>query len=77
MHLSMHLAIAEQVSIDQPAGLRARYQKLVESCGDAMQAEHQIMDCLAEMIWQAQRSGTQYDAASYLACIDKKMGVGE
>jgi hypothetical protein len=77
MHFSMHLAIAEQVSIDQPAGLRGRYQKMVEHCGDAMQAQHHVMDCLAEMIWQSQRSGTQYDAASYLACIDNKMGAGE
>jgi hypothetical protein len=76
MHLSMHLAIAEQVSIDQPVGLRARYQRLAESCGDAMPAQHQIMDCLAEMIWQVQRSGAQYDAAAYLACIDRKLGAG-
>ena len=77
MHLSMHLAIAEQVSIDQPAGLRGRYQKMVEHCGDAMQAQHHVMDCLAEMIWQSQRSRTQYDGASYLACLDRKMGAGE
>ena len=77
MHLAMHLAIAEQVSIDQPAGMRERYRKMVEHCGGPMQAEHHIMDCLAEMIWQSQRSGMQYDAASYLACVDKKMGTGE
>ena len=77
MHLSMHLAIAEQVSIDQPAGLRGRYQKMVEHCGDAMQAQHRVMDCLAEMIWQSQRSRMQYDDVSYLACIDRKMGAGE
>jgi hypothetical protein len=76
MHLSMHLAIAEQVAIDQPAGLRARYQALCERCGDAMQAEHAIMDCLAEMIWQAQRGGTAYDGAAYLACVDRKLGAG-
>jgi len=76
MHLSMHLAIAEQRSIDQPAGIRARYQKMLEQCGDPMQAEHQIMDCLAEMIWQSQRSGMPYDAASYLRCLDRKMGAG-
>jgi hypothetical protein len=76
MHLSMHLAIAEQRSIDQPAGIRARYQKMLAQCGDPMQVEHQIMDCLAEMIWQSQRSGMQYDAASYLRCLDRKMGAG-
>ncbi len=49
---------------------------MLEHCGDAMQAEHQIMDCLAEMIWQSQRSGMQYDAVSYLRCLDRKMGAG-
>lgn len=77
MHLSMHLAIAEQVSIDQPAGIAARYRKLCAQTGDAMAAEHQLMDCLAEMIWQAQRSGLAYDAASYLACVDRKLGTGD
>ena len=76
MHLAMHLAIAEQVAIDQPAGLRERHRKLAERCGDAMQAEHKIMDCLAEMIWQSQRSGGAYDAVSYLQCLDRKLGTG-
>ena len=76
MHLSMHLAIGEQVSIDQPAGIRERYRKLVGRSGDTMDAAHQIMDCLAEMIWQAQRGGTAYDPAAYLACIDRKLGAG-
>jgi hypothetical protein len=77
MHLAMHLAIAEQVSIDQPAGISARHQKLVEQAGDAMEAEHRIMDCLAEMIWQSQRTGAQYDALSYLACLDRKAGENQ
>ena len=74
MHLAMHLAIAEQVSIDQPAGIRERHAALCAKHGDTMAAEHQLMDCLAEMIWQAQRSGTAYDAAGYFACIDGKLG---
>lgn len=76
MHLAMHLAIAEQVSIDQPSGVRARHRQLAKRCGDAMEAEHQIMDCLAEMIWQAQRAGVGYDVAAYLACLDRKLGAG-
>ena len=75
MHLSMHLAIAEQVAIDQPAGVRERHRLLAERRGDVMQAEHELIDCLAEMIWQAQRSGTAYDAAAYLACVDRKLGA--
>ena len=74
LHLSMHLSIAEQVSIDQPAGIRARYQQLLAQRGDAMLAQHEVMDCLAEMIWQAQRSGADYDPVAYLQCLDAKRG---
>jgi len=72
LHLSMHLALAEQLSIDQPAGVRDRHHRLLERCGDAMRAEHEMMDCLAEMIWQSQRSGVPYDPAGYLECLDRK-----
>ncbi len=73
LHLSMHVSIAEQLSIDQPVGVRTRYQKLLTRRGDAMQAQHEIMDCLAEMIWQAQRSGITYDPVAYLHCLDAKL----
>ena len=76
MHMAMHMAISEQLSINQPAGIRERYRKLVEHYGDSMQAQHEIMDCLAEMIWQSQRSGTDYDPVSYLHCLDRKAGAG-
>ena len=70
----MHLAIAEQVSIDQPAGIRKRYEQLLKRHGDAMNAQHDIMDCLAEMIWQSQRQGSEYSSAIYFNCLDAKLG---
>jgi hypothetical protein len=75
LHLSMHLAIAEQLSVDQPPGIRDRYQRLLRQHGDAMTAQHAIMDCLAEMIWQVQRHQTAFDSASYLHCLDHALGV--
>lgn len=75
LHLSMHLAIAEQLSVDQPPGIRDRYQRLLRQHGDAMTAQHAIMDCLAEMIWQVQRHQTAFDSASYLHCLDHTLGV--
>ena len=74
LHLSMHVSIVEQVSIDQPAGVRARYQQLLTQSGSDIDAQHAVMDCLAEMIWQAQRTQTAYDAESYLQCLDAKLG---
>lgn len=74
LHLAMHLSLAEQTSIDQPPGIRAHLERLAAKLGDRMAAEHAAMDCLAEMIWQAQRHGTPYDAALYLDCLERKGG---
>lgn len=73
LHMSLHLAVAEQLSIDQPGGLKQRYEALRGKTGDAHAAQHEVLDCLAEMIWQAQRSQAAPDAALYLACLDAKL----
>ena len=72
LHLSMHIAIREQVSIDQPVGVRSHHSTLAAKRGSVLDAEHDMMDCLAEMIWQAQRHRTAPDAAIYLACLARK-----
>lgn len=69
LHLSMHLALTEQLSIDQPKGVRAEYQRLLAAHADVHDAEHAVIECLAEMLWQAQRNGGAPDAAVYLACL--------
>ncbi len=74
LHLSMHLAISEQLSVDQPPGIRARYQRLFARHGDAMPAQHAVMECLAEMIWQVQRYQTAFDSVAYLRCLDQQLG---
>jgi len=73
LHLSMHLAITEQLSIDQPPGIRQRYETLCTQQGEEMRAQHEIMDCLAEMIWQAQRQGAAFDPTIYFNCLDEKI----
>ena len=72
LHLQMHLAIEEQVSIDQPPGIRDAVTALARKHDSAHDARHHVMDCLAEMVWNAQRHGTPYDNATYLDCILKK-----
>lgn len=72
LHLMMHLSISEQLSIDQPIGIRALYTKLAHHLGDEHRAQHEVMDCLAEMIWQSQRDGAPPDGAAYLACLEQK-----
>lgn len=71
LHLSMHLSIAEQISIDQPPGIRAAYQALAQRIGEH-DAHHQVMECLGEMIWASQRSGLPPDGAAYIECIRKR-----
>ncbi|HEX4781411.1 MAG TPA: DUF1841 family protein [Usitatibacter sp.] len=72
LHMSMHLAIEEQVSIDQPPGIRCAVEKLAARRGSMHDAQHDVMDCLAEVIWQAQRNGAGFDNATYLQCLDRK-----
>ena len=72
LHLGMHIAIREQISIDQPAGVREHHLALCTKFGSALVAEHEMMDCLAEMIWQSQRNQSAPDASIYLACLAKK-----
>ena len=72
LHLSMHLSIAEQVSIDQPPGIRAAYLALAQRLDSEHEAHHQIMECLGEMIWQSQRSELPPDGAAYIECIRKR-----
>ena len=71
LHLSMHVAIAEQLAIDQPPGIAVAFQRLQMKLASDHEARHKIMDCLGEMLWQSQRHGTPPDAVSYLACIYK------
>ena len=68
LHLSLHLAIADQISIDQPQGIRAAYQALRNRL-DVHEAEHTLLECLGEALWRAQREGGGIDAVAYMECI--------
>lgn len=70
LHLSLHLAIADQISIDQPHGIRAAYEAL--RCRlDVHEAEHAILECLGETLWNAQRQGGEMDANDYIERVRK------
>jgi hypothetical protein len=76
LHLSMHVAIAEQVSIDQPSGIRAAYLKLATRLGDDHAAVHEVMECLGEVVWSAQQSTVPMPpdemSARYLECLERR-----
>ena len=72
LHLSLHLAVAEQLSIDQPPGIRAQFERILAIRGDEHAALHAVFDCLGEMIWNAQRQRTPPDTELYLACLERQ-----
>ncbi|MDE2430817.1 MAG: DUF1841 family protein [Burkholderiales bacterium] len=72
LHLSMHLSIAEQVSIDQPSGVKAAFLKLSHKYQSEHEAHHQMMECLGEMIWNAQRTGQPPDGDAYMESLKKR-----
>jgi hypothetical protein len=69
LHMSLHLALHEQLSIDQPPGIARAFQALVARFQDRHEALHQALECLAETVWRAQRDGAPPDAAAYLECL--------
>lgn len=72
LHMSLHLAMMEQVSIDQPPGIRSLYEQLCKKTGNEHDATHEMMECLSETIWHAQRYQTELDQTLYLECLEKK-----
>jgi Domain of unknown function (DUF1841) len=71
LHLSLHLAVEEQLSIDQPPGIRSRYQELAARLGSEHDAKHRIVECLAETVWQAQRRRSAFDERVYFDCLTR------
>jgi len=69
LHMSLHLAIEEQLSIDQPTGIRAAFDGIQKKSADRHDALHAALECLGEMVWKSQRDGAAPDAQGYLDCL--------
>jgi hypothetical protein len=72
LHLSMHLSISEQCSIDQPQGIRQAVELLAARRNSLHEAHHEAMECLGQMLWESQRSGRPPDGAAYVECVQKR-----
>jgi hypothetical protein len=66
LHMGMHIAIREQVGSGRPAGILDLYQQLCRRAGEAHVAEHWMMECLGETLWEAQQAGREPDERIYL-----------
>ncbi len=74
LHMGMHISLGEQLASDRPPGIRILHQKITLKTGNAHEAEHQMMDCLGLVLWEAQRSGKMPDESAYLECMNKLSG---
>jgi hypothetical protein len=72
LHLSMHLSISEQCSIDQPRGIRQAVELLAAKRDSLHEAHHETMDCLGQMVWESQRAGRPPDGAAYIDCVQRR-----
>lgn len=73
LHMGLHMAVREQVSIDRPPGIRDLHRELQTRHGDLHRAEHMLMEALAETLWQAQRAGMPPDEGRYLALARRRL----
>ena len=69
LHMGLHISLHEQISTDRPAGIRTIYQKLQKKFSDAHETEHQMMECLTESLWLAQRNNTAPSEQDYLIAL--------
>lgn len=72
LHLSMHLSISEQCSIDQPPGIRQAVELLTARRGDLHTAHHEAMECLGSMLWESQRAGRPPDGQAYIDAVRRR-----
>ena len=73
LHMGMHIALREQVGSDRPAGIADLYRRTVETLGDRHRIEHEMMECLAEALWRAQRENRLPDEIAYLECLRRRL----
>jgi Domain of unknown function (DUF1841) len=66
LHLGLHLAVRDQIATDRPTGIRAAFWRILEQAPDMHTAEHMLLECLAETLWEAQRQGSPPDERVYL-----------
>ncbi len=74
LHLSLHLAIEEQLSINQPPGIREAFEQCQAKHGDRHAALHDVLEALGETTWRAQRDKAPLDGLAYVEAVRKKAG---
>jgi hypothetical protein len=73
LHMGLHLAVRDQISVDRPPGVRALLESLEARLGNAHDAEHALMESLAATLWEAQRSGRGPDEGRYMELARRRL----
>ena len=76
LHMGLHLAVRDQIATDRPPGIRKAFTAVAQRTGSAHEAEHRIIECLAEAMWEAQRSGRPPDESAYLEAVRRLAASG-
>jgi hypothetical protein len=71
LHMGMHVTIIEQISLDKPAGVRARFSQLLQKLRDEHEVQHKMMECLGQWLWQAQQSNSPPSEQDYLDYLQR------
>ena len=66
LHMGLHLAVRDQLTVDRPPGIRAAFDRVAKQSEDRHDAEHRVIECLAETLWEAQRDNRLPDESVYL-----------
>lgn len=74
LHMGMHIALQEQLVSNRPDGIRDLYRRIRQGMGESHAAEHLMMECLGETLWEAQRAGVEPDERVYLKRLRRLAG---
>jgi hypothetical protein len=71
LHMGLHLAVRDQLATDRPPGIRKAFDAVARRAGTTHDAEHQLIECLAETLWESQRANLPPDEMAYLARVQR------
>ena len=74
LHMGLHLGVREQVATNRPPGIAAIHKSLAQRHGDLHAAEHAMIECLAETLWEAQSAGQPPDERKYIERLSRLAG---
>jgi len=66
LHMGLHLGLREQLATRRPPGIEQVHARLAAKLGGTHEAEHRMIEVLAETLWEAQRAGRAPDEQRYL-----------